>query len=192
MTLYNSIDNLIDQIDKNFETDLCCKCLCRSNQLFYLRCSHCICLKCIEKLINEKKINSCPACNHALTKNLHKIFSNFIADPIAKLSYYHDIHKNDVIWWYGGNSHNWLYSKYQSTQLNDAYQTYQNDNSGNNQTSLQIQIDNTVQTYVIDFDELVQYSIAAPNKKRPISCFEFTSLSDLKKNNIIGISGKLL
>jgi hypothetical protein len=186
----SSIDNLIDQIDQNHDLNVCAKCLCASDNLFILTCNHFVCLECIEKSIDDNNYKNCPSCNSILTKNLHKIYSGFLADPVAKLAYYHDIRIGNIVWCYGGNDHNWLYSKDHSNQLNDAYKLYEMDEDKDN--ILELQIGQNMPTYIIDFNEMVQYQKMAPNKRRPVSFFKFRSLSDLKKNKIIGVSGKLL
>ncbi|XWV26072.1 zinc finger protein [Tupanvirus soda lake] len=188
----NPIDDIIDQIDQD-NIDTCTKCLCHSNNLLSLSCGHFICLTCIESLIDDNKYQNCPTCNTVLTKNLHIMYTQFLADPVAKLAYYHDIHIGDILWWYGGNGHNWLYSKDQCAQLNTAFEIYdESNNDDDSLVELQIQTGNTIHTYVVDFANRTQYPKNTPNKQRPISCFKFKSASDLKKNKIIGIAGKLL
>ena len=186
----NPIDNLIDQIDQNTNTNSCCKCLCQSDHIFTISCGHLICLECIEILIDENNYKKCPLCDHLLTKPLQKIYSDFLADPVAKLSYYYNIHIGDVLWWYGGNSHNWLYTKDQCEQLNSAFHNYEEDDE--DEVELQIQTGSSMQVYVVDFERLIQWPKTTPDKQRPVSHFKFKSASDLKKNKIIGIAGKLL
>ncbi len=196
----NSIDNLIDQIDQIDQNDqnntinLCIKCMTVPNNLFKLSCNHLICIGCIENLIDNDNYKNCPGCNVVLTKNLYKVYSKFLADPIAKLEYYHNIKLGDNLWWYGGNDHNWLYSKNQTDHISNAYNSYINedDDDDDHEIELQIQVGQTLQTYIIDFENEIQYQKSMPSKKRPIGIFKFKSFSDLKKNKIIGIAGKLL
>jgi len=187
----NPIDDLIDQINDSEESNTCSKCLCQSKYLFKMSCTHFICLECVELLINENNYKSCPLCAAVLQKNLHKIYGTFLIDPVAKLSYYHGINIGDVLWYYGGNGHNWLYSKDQCQQLTTAYNNYKLLN-GENSTELQIQIGNNFETYVIDFDSNTQYPKNTPNKQRDIFHFTFKVVADLKRNKIIGITGKPL
>src|SRR5437016_3212073 len=142
----NPIDNLIDQIDQSTDTNSCCKCFCQSDHIFSMSCNHIICLECMETLIDDHNYKNCPSCNCILTKTLHNMYSDFLADPVAKLSYYYDIHIGDKLWWYGGNGHNWLYSKDQCDQLNSAFQAYQDndqDEDGVSEFELHIQTGNT-------------------------------------------------
>jgi hypothetical protein len=200
------IDNLIDQIDQ-IEQDnegtnnMCVKCLCISDYLYAISCGHTICLECIETLIGENNYQKCPICKNVLTNNLQKIYSEFLADQVAKLAYYHDIHIGDYLWSYGGNGHNWLYSKAHCIQLTTALQNYNNSNDSNDQSSsdntdsqteLQLQIGNNIETYIVDVDVLVQYPKNHPNKRRDVQHFKFKSNSTLKKYKIIGVAGKLL
>ena len=189
----NPIDDLIDQIDDGENSDICVKCVCHANHLFNMSCGHLVCMACIETLIDENNYKACPSCHNILTKNLHKLYSDFLADPVAKLSYFHNINIGDILWLYGGNSHNWLYSKEHCDLLNEAFENYETSNDSNVSTKeLQIQMETHVETYVINFDTQKQYPKNTPDKKRNISSFTFNSLSDLKKKKIIGIAGKLL
>ena len=185
----NPIDDLVDEFDDNEihgQTSGCCKCSDETKKLFPISCQHLICLDCIEELIDEGQHKKCPLCQSILTKNLHKIFSEFLINPVSKLSYYYDFNLNDKLWCYTGNGHNWLYTKEQCDEINDAM------DSDNPCFELNIKIGNHMETYVIDFDDGVQYPKNNPNKRRSIWQFQFNSLSDLKKNKIIGVAGKIL
>ena len=182
----NSIDTATGQ---STDHNSCAKCSEQFSHLFTLSCVHEICMECMETLIDENKYTQCPTCHNVLTKTLHQIYSDFLGNPLAKLSCYHDIRVGDELWYYGGNGHNWLYSKDQCVIINNAYDEYENDD-GATKVELQIQMGNIVQTCIIDFDTDTQYLKTSPNKKRPISHFEFTDLSDFENNKIVGIAGK--
>lgn len=206
----NPIDDVIDQIDENSveEENSCIKCTEQPDQLFKLSCNHLICIKCVESLIDQNEQNVCPLCHQTLTKNLCKLYSDFLANPVAKLSYYHDINVGDTLWAYGGNGHNWLYSKEHCDHLNDAHEQFQNsennDHSSNSAsdsddsesdfsaTELLIQTGNSMVTYIIDFDLGVQYPKNSPNRHRNIFSFVFNTAADLKTYKIAGVAGKAL
>jgi len=191
--LDNPIDNLLYQID-NEELQSCSKCKYQTKCLFKISCNHYICVKCIENSIDNCDYNLCPICNQILTKNLHDIFSEFLNDPISKLSYYHDINIGDIVWLYSGNGHNWLYSYENCSILNAAFDIYLSSDTyqANSKVELQLNIGGNVESYIVDFDEQIQYPKNSYNKKRNISTFKLKSVSDLRKNKIIGIAGKLL
>jgi hypothetical protein len=187
----NLFDDLIDQIDDGVTIDICGKCVTQTKNLIKISCNHFICLDCIEILIDDEKYDNCPMCNILLTKNLHKIYADFLADPILKLQHYFGINIGDILWYYSGNGHNWLYTKDVCNQLNTAFEKYDVDGISST-TKIQITVGNAIQTYVVDFVSSSQYSENTPNKQRNISSFKLKSLSDLKKYKIIGVSGKLL
>lgn len=192
----NPIDDLIDQIDESSQENSCCKCFSgetNTSKLLKMSCEHLICLACTDTLINTSEYEKCPSCQITISKNLHKLFSEYMVDPKSKLAYYHDIHVGDVLWLYNGNGHNWLYSKQHSQKINTAFEEYEStQNSILSTMEIEIKIGNKIETYVIDFDAQVQYQKTAPNKQREISCFTYKSVADLKKNKIIGIAGKML
>lgn len=186
----NPIDDLVDDFDDNDEINAniagCCACGNETKKLFDISCHHSICMDCMEQLIDDGLYKNCPACQSPLAKNLHKIFSEFLINPVSKLSYYYDFNIGDKLWCYAGNGHNWLYTKDQCDKINRAA------DDDDPTFDLDIQVGNHVETYVIDFDVEIQYQKNNPDKKRSIWCFTFHSLADLKKNKIIGVGGKLL
>lgn len=188
----NPIDTLLDQIDQHDNIETCGKCLCAVTDLLKTSCNHTICLECSEAAINASEYKTCPICNVNLNKTIHKLFTDYLANPVNKLRYYHDINIGDMLWYYNGNGHNWLYSKEHSAQIEDAYDEYTNDTDSPSTVDIDIQIGNQVQTYVIDFKNNNQYSKKDPNKKRGVVCFKLNTLNDLKKNKIIGVAGNLL
>ena len=190
----NNLDTFIDQIDNNTKIHTCCKCLCFSNHLLEMSCNDFICLECCENMINENNYKNCPNCNTFLTKNIHKIFSDFMTNPLIKLEYYHDISIDDMVWAYGGNGHNWLYSKENCNQIEAAYKLFESNNNSDQISTIDIQIKmgNKTETYQLDFNEMEQYPKNNRNKSRIITSFKLKSINDLKKNKIIGVAGKLL
>ena len=188
----NPIDTLIDQIDQHDNVDTCGKCLCAATDLLKTSCNHIICMECSEAAINANEYKTCPICNINLTKNIHKLFTEYLNNPVNKLRYYHDIHIGDMLWYYNGNGHNWLYSNEHSKIIEAAYHQYLDNISAPSTVEIDIQIGNQVQIYIIDFENNNQYSKKDPNKKRDIACFKLTTLNDLKKNKIIGVAGNLL
>lgn len=185
----NPIDDLVDDIDNNEihgQINGCCKCSNEIKKLFPISCQHLICLDCMEELIDDGQHKKCPLCQSVLTKNLHKIFSEFLINPVSKLSYYYNFNIGDILWCYAGNGHNWLYRKEQCDTINNAI------DNDEEEVELQIPINNHMETYVIDINTGLQYQKNNPNKQRNIWSFQLNGSSDLKKNKIIGVSGKLL
>lgn len=182
------IDDLIDQLDidvgNTISMNICCNCF-SINQLYQISCSHYVCITCIENLIKTNAHTQCPQCSSPLTKDLCKIFSDFIKDPVSKLAYYYNINKGDVLWYYEGNTNNWLYTKDHCDKINNVYKSADS-------VELQIPSSMSTQTYIIDTYENVQYPKHSPHKQRSIGFFTYNSIADLKKHKIIGVSGKLL
>ena len=190
----NPIDDLIDQIDENEQTITCIKCLCHAKRMLPLSCNHVICISCMEISINDKNYKNCPGCSNPLMKDLNKIYSEYLENPISKLEYFYDMNVGDLLWYYTGNGHNWLYSKQHCNELNTVYEKYaeegHDDPDDCDYSTIELQIGS--QTYVVDLASLCQYPKNAPNKSRGISSFKLKSINDLKKNKIIGVAGKLL
>lgn len=187
------VDDLITQIDQNDTVPVCNKCLYATPDLVKTSCNHFLCLSCMEKAIETGEYKKCLICNIDLTKNIHKLFTDYLVNPMNKLSYYHDIHTGEMVWYYEGKGHNWLYSKEHCRELEDAYQLYEDSDDGENETcEIEIPIGSGTEVYVINFSSLTQYPKNDPSKKRKISCFALNSISDLRHNKIIGIGGKLL
>lgn len=186
------IDVLIDKFNATVINRECIKCE-NDDKLFKMSCKHLICVPCMEDLINQNNYEKCPSCNSVLTRNIQKIFLEFISNPISKLNYYHNININDRVWYYSGNGHNWLYSNENNCQLNQAFDKYEEIKEDSlSQTQIQLSINNEIKTYVIDFELMVQYQKDNPSKARDVLNFKLTSKNDLKKNKIIGVAGKLL
>ena len=194
--IQDPIDILIDQIEENDNIDTCAKCLCATANLLKTACNHTICLECIETSINENDYNNCLVCKAILPKNLHKMFKDYLDNPLNKLSYYHNMVLGDTLWYYEGNGHNWLYSKEHCIEIEEAYAIYDDDESDNvtppDSLEIQINIGGKIDIYVINFSILKQYSKNSPTKKRNISCFKLNTINDLKKNKIVGVAGQLL
>lgn len=178
----NPLDELSEQIDINETIKTCDKCLHHSNFLFNLSCIHIICMECLQIAITNNNANYCPVCQHSLLNNLMMISNKFLNNLVSRLGYYHNININNTVWAYSGINHNWLYTSEQCKQINSAF--------NNSLSKLKICINDD--TYIINFDTLTQYSEKKPTAKRKIFSFKFNSLSDLKKNKIIGVAGKYL
>lgn len=190
LNVQDPIDTLIEQIEEQ-SVSTCGKCLCGTTNLVKTSCNHTICLECVESLIDNNEHNNCPVCKGQLQKNLHKIFTEHLGNPLNNLQYYHDMIIGDVLWYYEGNGHNWLYSKEHSIDIDDAFAKFE-EGEGPPTTEIKIEINGKTETYIINFDTNKQYPKNSPNKKRGVSCFKLNSINDLKKNKIVGIAGKLL
>lgn len=160
-----------------------------------LSCGHFLCFNCV----NEYSPNICPMCNSILIKNVSDIQINTNLElnmsqgndlhKYIKLAYLYDIHKNDILWYYKGNGHNWLYTKKQSNQLVHGYEQYK---INNDLYIVEFQIINISKTYIVDFNKMIQYPKDNVNKIRKISFFKLEKESDLSKNKIFGIAGQIL
>lgn len=184
-------DTVIEQIEQNDKPITCEKCLCGTTNLLKTSCNHTICLECIESLIEAKDYTHCTICQGLLQKNLHKMFTEYLANPLNNLQYCHDMVCDDILWYYEGNGHNWLYSKENCIDIDDAFQKY-NQDDGPSTLEIKIDLNGKSETYIVDFENKKQYPKNAPNKKRGISYFKLKSINDLKKYKIIGVAGKLL
>jgi hypothetical protein len=188
------IDNLIDQVDQNSIPKICNKCSCSTKHLLKESCGHYICIQCAESLILKDVYNNCTVCNTQLVKNIYRLYTEYFENPINRLSYHYGINTGDMVWCYQGQGHNWLYCKEQSDYLEEQFQKIEK--SGCNSESLkipiQIEINGSKQDYIVDFAKLKQYPKNMPSKSRNISCFKLKNVSDLKKNKIIGVGGRVL
>ena len=193
----NQIDLLVDQIDNDYDRT-CDKCIYQTKFLNKVSCNHFICLGCSEELTNSNKYTTCPVCQSDLKEDLKAIFSRAMKNLITKLDYCYQMQVEDILWYYCGNSHNWLFSRNHCEILNNAFIEYAKDKQ---KTTVEIQLETlsateTVpaggETYVIDFTSLCQYPKNNPKKKRTVSYFKLKGASDLRKNKIVGIAGKLI
>ena len=183
----NAVDQLLNQIDDITINEICCSRCSKTEWLYTLSCNHTICLDCIIDLNNNNNTDCCPTCNVVLTKNLKSLYKSFKNDPMAKLSYYHNIKKGDVVWCYAGYNNFWFYSKDKCAYFEEKYADYE---AGLNNGLIPFKIQGV--DYILDLDNVIQYQLNAKNKRRPINRFVLNSLNDLKTSKIIGIEGKLL
>lgn len=188
----NPIDDLVDQLDMNETVKTCDRCLHHSKYLFNLSCCHVVCMECIEKLVKEDCTDNCPLCQQTLLKKLSTIASNFFSNPLSRLEYYYGMNVGDILWAYSGNNHNWLYTKEQCEKINSAFDRFLESSESDSFIELKAKVGDVDEIYIIDFDSLIQYPKKNPQAKRKILAFELNSLTDLKKNKIIGVAGKYL
>lgn len=187
------IDNLIDQINQNANILTCSKCLSEHKYLLEESCGHYICLNCSELIISKGNYNVCAVCENILDQNLHKMYTEYLSNPIKSLSYRYNINVGDMLWYYQGQGHNWLYNKEQSDYIEEQFKKYEK-SQGKNSSKIGIntEINGKNVEYIIDLKTLKQYPLNNPSSPRNISCFKLKNIADLKKNKIIGVSGRLL
>jgi hypothetical protein len=178
------IADLIDQIDE--ANEICAKCTTQTKHLQQLSCNHVVCMDCIISGIPVYDNTKCLVCQSVLTQSLDKIHADFFGSIVSKLSYYHNINIGDILWYYCGNNHNWLYTHENCLILEKSSE------DSLSEIELNILIDGVNAPYTIDLDKMVQYPKNSSNKQRRIENFEFRSLSDLRKHNIGGVAGKLI
>jgi len=153
-----------------------------------MSCSHHICLDCADNLVDQGLVYSCPGCGILLIEKLGQLFEQAMSNPMTRLSYCYEFSEGDRVWCYGGNQHNWLYSKEHCDLINEGY-----DEDGDDPYFVNIDIDvnGNVITYVIDVTNGEQYPENAPQKVRPVTNF-ILDRENLALHKIIGVAGTKL
>ena len=164
----------------------CIKCnLNKESALLKLSCGHILCEFCIQKFIGQTQSDFCPKCSVSLASNMQTLLmthkkSNSSFNP------------GDILWTYEGrNGNQWLYTKDQCDLIESSFTQYEMHDSDTLMDISLFTLDiNPGNSYILDFEEMVQYPSNDSTKKRSLNRIIYGSEDDIVDNNIVGISGK--